>query len=869
MRQQLADVNLNSNHQRISQLQQRLTVLQADITNSRATARERAHLSEQVTAILEDLTRLDSELVPDTPKEQNLVLYHLSPSSALVPLHTLYPEIEAQADQILHAPDPELIIRMSRSGIYLDFKPSRNFVPIADLKIPKGTSIYTQLPLELAHRFVAHIERALDTQEPQVFEFQLAKHNIAAYEEAYIVPIQPDEVLMVVRDISKRKHIENKLLKSEATNRALLETVPDLLIRFSAAGIYLDFKPSKHSKVLHSPETAMGKSVYDLLPFEVAQNRMALAAEALRTGMVQSSEYPLQIDGKLHYQEARIAPIGPDEVLIIVRDVSDRKDAEEALRRSEANLLALVENTEDFIWSMDTNYRLITLNEAFFNWFLQLYHHRLEPGCEILSYLPAAVKQYWKSLYDRALAGEHFSVEYQSVYSSFDRYLEVSLNPIRHNQTQQIVGVSIFSRDITTHKQAQHILETAKLELELKVQERTAELRTTIAQLSQEIQERQRIEIELKLRDRAVAASNNGIVICDAQQPDIPIIYVNPAFEVITGYSSAEAVGRNCRFLQGENTSPATLNILRSTLKAGKPCTVTLQNYRKDGSLFWNELSIAPIYDAGGILTHFVGIQTDITEVKQSEEEIHKALIRERELGELKSRFISMTSHEFRTPLTVILSSASLLENYSHRWNDEKKLTHLQRIQLAGQRMTQLLDDILVLSKAEADKLQYQPKSLDLVQFCQSLVADLQMSDNNQHQICFSCPDQLLPVCLDENLLQQILNNLLSNALKYSAIDSTIEFSLSRDQEMVVLQIRDQGIGIPASDLPHIFESFHRGHNVGTISGTGLGLTIVKKCVDLQHGNITVTSQEDMGTLFVVKLPAMQTEPNYDQDSSH
>ncbi|HEY9727359.1 MAG TPA: ATP-binding protein [Chroococcales cyanobacterium] len=264
---------------------------------------------------------------------------------------------------------------------------------------------------------------------------------------------------------------------------------------------------------------------------------------------------------------------------------------------------------------------------------------------------------------------------------------------------------------------------------------------------------------------------------------------------------------------------------------------------------------------------------------KQAEGEIRKALAKEKELRELKSRFVSMTSHEFRTPLTTIQSSAELLERYSHKWGEEKKLTHLHRIQLSVKHMTKLLDDILILGKVEAGKLEFNPVPIDLATFCRNLVEELQLNDTNQHIIHFaisqgrrgdgktgrvgdrenspshpliSSPAQAQ---MDEKLLRQILENLLSNAIKYSPPGSTVEFTLSYLAEQVVFQICDRGIGIPSEDLHQLFETFHRATNVGTISGTGLGLAIVKRCVDIHQGQIAVESKIGVGTTFTVTLP--------------
>ncbi len=254
---------------------------------------------------------------------------------------------------------------------------------------------------------------------------------------------------------------------------------------------------------------------------------------------------------------------------------------------------------------------------------------------------------------------------------------------------------------------------------------------------------------------------------------------------------------------------------------------------------------------------------------KQAEGEIRKALAKEKELTELKSRFISMTSHEFRTPLTTILSSAELLERYSYKWTEEKKLTHLHRIQKSVKYMAKLLDDVLIIGKAEAGKLEFNPVPLDLGNFCRSLVEELQLNNTNQYQLVFTTQGigeqgirevdhPPLPAklpCMDEKLLRQILQNLLSNAIKYSPEGGTVEFTLQSLDELAVFQIRDRGIGIPTEDQQLLFETFHRATNVGTIPGTGLGLAIVKNCVDIHQGQIAVESEIGVGTTFIVTLP--------------
>ncbi|MBN3893098.1 MAG: PAS domain S-box protein [Nostoc sp. JL31] len=252
----------------------------------------------------------------------------------------------------------------------------------------------------------------------------------------------------------------------------------------------------------------------------------------------------------------------------------------------------------------------------------------------------------------------------------------------------------------------------------------------------------------------------------------------------------------------------------------------------------------------------------DISESKRTqaklqwaEEAMRQALAKEREFSELKSRLLTITSHEFRTPLATIHSSAELLEHYRHLWSQERQETHLRRIQTSVMHITQLLNDVLVVSQDETGKLEFNPTPINLVEFCCDLLEELQQSDRSQHAIVFSSECQSTRANLDAKLLRQILSNLFSNCLKYSPIGSTVRFSLTTSNEQAIFQTQDSGIGIPPSDIEHIFEPFHRASNTANIPGMGLGMSIVKQAVDLHGGEITVESAIDAGTTFTVILP--------------
>jgi signal transduction histidine kinase len=239
----------------------------------------------------------------------------------------------------------------------------------------------------------------------------------------------------------------------------------------------------------------------------------------------------------------------------------------------------------------------------------------------------------------------------------------------------------------------------------------------------------------------------------------------------------------------------------------------------------------------------------------QAEEKMRQALEKEKHLSELKTQFINLASHEFRTPLATIRSSCDLLERYCSHLLEPKKKQHFQRIKFAVHQMIQLLEDVLIIGQSEAGKVQFNPSPLNLVEFCSELVEELQSNTSCQHKIIFTSKGDFTNACMDENLLRQILTNLLSNAIKYSSEGEDIFFDINSQNQLVTFRIQDRGIGISPQDQKQLFEPFYRAANVGKIKGTGLGLSIVKRCVEFHHAQIFVESEVGVGSTFTVKMP--------------
>jgi signal transduction histidine kinase len=238
-------------------------------------------------------------------------------------------------------------------------------------------------------------------------------------------------------------------------------------------------------------------------------------------------------------------------------------------------------------------------------------------------------------------------------------------------------------------------------------------------------------------------------------------------------------------------------------------------------------------------------------------DELRLEQAKQKELADLKSRFVSMASHEFRTPLSVIMSSGELLAAYADRWSVERKAEHYVRIHSAALGMTRMLDSILTIGRSDADALRFEPLPLDIDRFCAELLEAVEVGARPR-RIVYGGQTPRGRVMADQALLKHILENLLSNALKYSPAPLPVAFEVNRVEREIVFCVSDQGIGIPVEDQQRLFETFHRGKNVGTVSGAGLGLAIVKRALDLHGGSLSLDSELGRGTRFTVRIPCAE-----------
>ncbi|GAB3882886.1 sensor histidine kinase [Spirosoma agri] len=383
-----------------------------------------------------------------------------------------------------------------------------------------------------------------------------------------------------------------------------------------------------------------------------------------------------------------------------------------------------------------------------------------------------------------------------------------------------------------------------------------------------------------------------GIIVCDQHGR---IVSVNQLADQLFGYETGELYGKTIEQLVPTSVS-SYHEKLRHSFNANPQVRSMGHNrdlhaQRNDGSIFPVEISLSyfrledELYVVAYVIDitvkkaaerqliehrdHIERLNADLEQkvadrthalmntldqLEQSKDELNKALAAERELGELKSRFVSMASHEFRTPLTTVLTSAALIEKYPAEEQQQKRQKHINRIRSSVNQLNDILEEFLSVGKLEEGRIETNPVAVDLTRLVNETVADMQsmLKDGQTIQTVLKSPES---VWIDPSLLRKIMINLLSNAIKYSGPGSVVTVALQYDADWLTLRIRDQGVGISPDDQEHLFERFFRAKNVMTIAGTGLGLHIVRRYVDLMGGHVTLTSELNQGTTVLITLP--------------
>ena len=626
-------------------------------------------------------------------------------------------------------------------------------------------------------------------------------------------------VLSTIRDITERKQAAAVLRESETRYRSLFDRASEGIIILSVEGELLAVNEafarmhgvpasemqSLNLRDLDTPE------ILQLLP---ARMRRLQAGENLtfetqhfhHDGHV----FPLEVSASL------ISSGGKPFIQAFHRDITERKAAEAALRESEFRWKFAIEGSGDGLWDWN-----VPANTVFYSprWKQMLgfaedeighsldeWYSRVHPDdqartmADVQAHLAGTESLYNNEHRVRCKDGSWKWILDRGVVVTRD----AAGNP------QRMIGTH---SDITARKLA---------------------------------------EEQLRTLSRLIEQAPLSVVITNLQGL---IEYVNPKFCAVTGYTPDEVRGRNPRILKSGETSSEAYDEMWAAITRGQVWSGELHNRRKNGEVFLENAVIAPVVDPAGRATHYVALKDDITAQRRFMAESKATLEKEREISAMKTRFISITSHEFRTPMATVIGSVGLLANHLDRLAPEKRQQILARITTSLERMTVMLDEILILNRVDADRVQVRIMPVDFPLFVHDTVEEQRIADHDAHHYDFQSAGDLAGFATDTNLQHHILSNLLTNAARYSAAGTLITVRLEAESERVRLAVEDQGIGIPAEDRARIFEPFERGSNVGVITGTGLGLSIVKRLSGLLGGTIQYEAVPSGGSRFTLVFP--------------
>jgi PAS domain S-box-containing protein len=511
------------------------------------------------------------------------------------------------------------------------------------------------------------------------------------------------------------------------------------------------------------------------------------------------------------------------------RDIAERQRSEESLRSSEERVRLLLESTGEGIYGVDLDGRCTFCNPA---------------SVQLLGYATA------EDLLGKPMHSMIHHTRPDGTPQSVDECRICAA--LRQGTVAHVADEVFWRRDGTsfpTEYRAHPIY-------------RGAEQIGSVVTFA-DITRRVRAEEAMRLRDRALKAIAQGIIISDPSHPDNPVIYANEAFERLTGYTRSDVVGKNCRFLQGPGTDPATIEGLRAAIRDRRDCAVEILNYRKDGTPFWNALAIAPVQDATGRVTHFVGVQTDVTERKRFEEELRRARDSAEAASRSKSAFLANISHELRTPLNAIIGYSEMLREEAQDIDRPELRADLAKIHAAGKHLLALINDVLDLSKIEAGKMDLFLEPFDIAELVREAVSTVEpLAEKGGDSLVLHCPAGLGTMRSDQAKVRQALLNLLSNATKFTE-GGTIRVDVSRERvpggsDWVLFRVADDGIGMTSEQIGKLFRPFTQADSSTTrkYGGTGLGLTITRRYCQMLGGDVTVASTPGRGSTFTIRLPA-------------
>jgi signal transduction histidine kinase/CBS domain-containing protein/ActR/RegA family two-component response regulator len=754
---------------------------------------------------------------------------------------------------------PDMMFCVGADGVYRRFMtPNREIDVVPQDFNPVGKWMHDFLPAELAQRQQSALERALQTGELQIYEQEIQIGEELHCEEVRVIKSGTDEVLFMVRDITDSKRSEIALKQSEETNQAFLTAIPDLLIRMDYLGNYSAIMSGSGIKVKPVPLSVSKPTVYNMLPHALAEERIYYASQAIATGELQIYEQILDVDGETQNEEVRIVALNNQEVLVMIRNVTDRKIAELALQNLNSSLEEEVAKRTAKLQVSEAQNRAII--EAIPDLLLKV---KLDGTC--IEYLPPAIEP------------ERFE--------EISLHLSEILPPDLLQKQLDAIALAISTNQLQVYEH-QFAVGDRTIYEEVRIIDINAEEALVIVR---DISDRRHAEAQLEEANDQLAESvinlqrSNALLVAEQEASFDGVLVIDEQRKVVT---------YNQKLLNLWKTSPELIakgddhELVNSILNQLTNSTEFLEKvehlYAHPKEISRDEISLldgrffecysAPIYwsnDSYGRVWFF----RDISDRKQSEAQLlsinEQLAVSNQELtraNRLKDEFLSTMSHELRTPLNAILGMTEGLKEEVFGALNPKQIRALTAIDNSGNHLLNLIIDMLDFTNIVAGKLKLNLASTNIQKLCKNSQQLVQESANlRQIQLTSNIQSHLPNLEIDSHRIQQVLVNLLGNAIKFTPQGGAVSMEVSvyndLDQDIPISWLRfaitDTGIGIDQKSISALFQPFTQldGALNRQYEGTGLGLAIVKQLVELHNGRVSVISTLEVGSSFMFDLP--------------
>lgn len=725
---------------------------------------------------------------------------------------------------------PDIIFILNKEGIIIDYHSPDNELLFISPQVFLNNHVSKVMPEEISRNTITSIENLFAENKPQFFQYSLSKSGRTHYFDARMDKYGIDKVFVIIRDITSQHEIEKKIEEQQRQLSSMVNHLPGFVYRClndeDWSTIYISDKckdiTGYTSSDFKSKNGITFKNIINKKYHQAIANEWQRALKLKRKFEFRYAITTANNEKRWVWERGEGVFNENGELLFLegyIEDITERRQAKEKLYNAQANLAAIVENTFDSIWSINTQYEIVYINKVFKNAFFAAFGVFLEPGSNILLAVPDEMQAEWKMRYDRIFNGERITFIDSIVANNTIIHIEVAANPIKHGK--KIIGASLFGRDITQKKFSEEALRESEARI---------------------------------LSIFRSAPVGIGLVANRVIQK------VNERFCEITGYTEEEVLGKNAQILYPTHEDYLYVGEEKyDQIKTNGTGTVETCWRKKDGAIVNILLSSTPI-DINDFSKGVTFTALDISNRKKAEEELIKAKERAEESDRLKSAFLANMSHEIRTPMNSIMGFASLLPE-----EESKNLmcNYANIIVRNSEQLVHIIDDIVLYSQLQAKSMVLNTREFDLCELLNDLKQSFSLPEYQKGIELFAknkmdCPKAIIT---DYEKFRQVYMNLISNAFKYTH-NGIVNFGAEFKNGQVLFYVNDTGIGIPAGETEKIFNRFFRGSNTRkeSVPGTGLGLSIVKELVELLGGKIWVESEEGKGSTFYFTINSHKME---------